>query len=312
MQQLSAGACMLAAAPKALQLARRQAGAFSASQCQAGCCASAPGWCPSRPKSIESFKSDLCALPGQADYSSVGAPVWPTEFIPMKTPMSREILDNWSLPGPPKHPLTVCSRQGRRKQLQRTTAAQRDSALPNLSPAGHEGSASAPRFLRAHPSPAALRCAAGAAAAGGAGGAGAHRGAHHRPGQPRLPVSWLLMTVWLLWAGWLLLPVPAFKHPPDAAAPPLLLDAPAACAGTPASLPACAARWMQVAAALLLLLPAGASMSPPSHCISSHTCSYSDDVPDSIEYEHVQLIAKVRRQQSQSRGRAAQHATTAC
>lgn len=37
----------------------------------------------------------------------MGSPVWPTNFIPMKTPMSNEILDNWSLPEAPRHPLTV-------------------------------------------------------------------------------------------------------------------------------------------------------------------------------------------------------------
>lgn len=31
----------------------------------------------------------------------------PTRFLPMKTPMSQEILDNWSLPQAPAHPLTV-------------------------------------------------------------------------------------------------------------------------------------------------------------------------------------------------------------
>jgi hypothetical protein len=34
-------------------------------------------------------------------------PVWPSRFIPMKTPLSEEILDSWELPEPPKHRLTV-------------------------------------------------------------------------------------------------------------------------------------------------------------------------------------------------------------
>jgi hypothetical protein len=34
-------------------------------------------------------------------------PVWPSRFIPMKTPLSEEILDSWELPQPPKHRLTV-------------------------------------------------------------------------------------------------------------------------------------------------------------------------------------------------------------
>lgn len=41
------------------------------------------------------------------DYESFGEPVWPTNFIPMKTPLSHEILDNWQLPEAPKHRLTV-------------------------------------------------------------------------------------------------------------------------------------------------------------------------------------------------------------
>jgi hypothetical protein len=43
----------------------------------------------------------------QADYPSVGKPVNPTKFLPMKTPMSLEIISNWSLEQPPKHSLTV-------------------------------------------------------------------------------------------------------------------------------------------------------------------------------------------------------------
>lgn len=43
----------------------------------------------------------------QADYPSIGQPVKPTSFLPMKTPMSLEIISNWSLPHVPKHTLTV-------------------------------------------------------------------------------------------------------------------------------------------------------------------------------------------------------------
>lgn len=43
----------------------------------------------------------------QADYPSVGSPVHPTSFLPMKTPMSEEIILNWSLSQPPKHSLTI-------------------------------------------------------------------------------------------------------------------------------------------------------------------------------------------------------------
>ena len=46
-----------------------------------------------------------CAV--QGDYASVGEPVAPTRFVPMKTPMSREIISNWTLGDGPKHSLTV-------------------------------------------------------------------------------------------------------------------------------------------------------------------------------------------------------------
>ncbi|GLC33354.1 hypothetical protein PLESTB_000342300 [Pleodorina starrii] len=49
----------------------------------------------------------LTKLQKWGDYESVGAQVLPTKFIPMKTPLSAEILDSWSLPSQPKHRLTV-------------------------------------------------------------------------------------------------------------------------------------------------------------------------------------------------------------
>ena len=45
--------------------------------------------------------------PPQGDYESVGQPVQPSRFVPMKTPMSEEIISNWSLPAPPRNSLTV-------------------------------------------------------------------------------------------------------------------------------------------------------------------------------------------------------------
>lgn len=51
--------------------------------------------------------SVLSKLQKWADYPSVGNPVNPTKFLPMKTPMSLEIISNWSLEQPPKHSLTV-------------------------------------------------------------------------------------------------------------------------------------------------------------------------------------------------------------
>lgn len=49
----------------------------------------------------------LTKLQKWADYESIGQPVSPTMFLPMKTPMSREIIENWSLEDPPRHVLTV-------------------------------------------------------------------------------------------------------------------------------------------------------------------------------------------------------------
>ncbi|KAL4852861.1 mRNA-capping enzyme [Chlorella vulgaris] len=51
--------------------------------------------------------SVLNKLQKWADYEAMGSPVWPTRFLPMKTPMSNEILGSWSLAEAPKHPLTV-------------------------------------------------------------------------------------------------------------------------------------------------------------------------------------------------------------
>jgi alpha-glucan,water dikinase len=53
--------------------------------------------------------SVLHKLQKWADYESYGGPVNPTKFLPMKTPMSSEIIRNWSLEQPPKHVLTIQS-----------------------------------------------------------------------------------------------------------------------------------------------------------------------------------------------------------
>lgn len=53
--------------------------------------------------------SVLNKLQKWADYDSFGEPLNPTKFIPMKTPMSAEIMSNWSLEQPPTHALTVAS-----------------------------------------------------------------------------------------------------------------------------------------------------------------------------------------------------------
>jgi alpha-glucan,water dikinase len=41
------------------------------------------------------------------DYESFGTPVWPSRFVPMKTPLSHDILRDWKLLEAPHHSLTV-------------------------------------------------------------------------------------------------------------------------------------------------------------------------------------------------------------
>lgn len=51
--------------------------------------------------------SVLTKLNKWANYAAMGEPVKPTLFIPCKTPLSKNVMDNWSLPDPPLYPLTV-------------------------------------------------------------------------------------------------------------------------------------------------------------------------------------------------------------
>ena len=83
-----------------------------------------PGSEAEPPALVPEVPTVLGKLQKWADYAAVGAPVWPTRFIPMKTPMSREILDNWSLPDAPKHPLTV-----RRRVLRAAVCRHRCAAV---------------------------------------------------------------------------------------------------------------------------------------------------------------------------------------
>ena len=75
------------------------------------CCGGPQAWVPGGAHPVP---APLTRVPAaaprsavQANYEATGRPVWPTHFIPMKTPMSREILDNWILAEAPKHALTV-------------------------------------------------------------------------------------------------------------------------------------------------------------------------------------------------------------
>ncbi|KAF8067198.1 pir-1 [Scenedesmus sp. PABB004] len=49
----------------------------------------------------------LTKLRKWGDYAAFGEPVAPSRFIPMKTPLSTDILGSWQLPEPPAHSLTV-------------------------------------------------------------------------------------------------------------------------------------------------------------------------------------------------------------
>ena len=41
------------------------------------------------------------------DCDAFGEPVFPTRFVPMKTPLGSEIIENWNHDQPPSHPLTL-------------------------------------------------------------------------------------------------------------------------------------------------------------------------------------------------------------
>lgn len=51
--------------------------------------------------------SVLRKLQKWGDYESFGTPVWPSRFVPMKTPLSHDILRDWKLLEAPHHSLTV-------------------------------------------------------------------------------------------------------------------------------------------------------------------------------------------------------------
>lgn len=53
--------------------------------------------------------SVLQKLQKWGDYEAYGNVVQPSLFIPMKTPLSQAILDEWTLPEAPKHSLTISS-----------------------------------------------------------------------------------------------------------------------------------------------------------------------------------------------------------
>ena len=64
---------------------------------------------PHVPLAEKATPSVLQKLQKWGDYAAYGDVVHPSLFIPMKTPLSQAILDEWSLPEEPKHSLTVSS-----------------------------------------------------------------------------------------------------------------------------------------------------------------------------------------------------------
>lgn len=61
------------------------------------------------PPAEKATPSVLQKLQKWGDYAAFGEVVHPSLFIPMKTPLSQAILNEWSLPEEPKHSLTVGS-----------------------------------------------------------------------------------------------------------------------------------------------------------------------------------------------------------
>ena len=61
------------------------------------------------PPKHKATPSVLQKLQKWGDYEAFGDVVRPALFIPMKTPLSKAILNEWSLPEQPKHSLTVAS-----------------------------------------------------------------------------------------------------------------------------------------------------------------------------------------------------------
>ncbi len=61
------------------------------------------------PLADKATPSVLQKLQKWGDYAAFGEVVHPSLFIPMKTPLSQAILNEWSLPEEPKHSLTISS-----------------------------------------------------------------------------------------------------------------------------------------------------------------------------------------------------------
>lgn len=68
-----------------------------------------PNWYPGQPEiGVDTnVPTVMTKLQKWGDYAAFGEPVAPTMFIPMKTPLSETIMENWSLQEKPKHSLTI-------------------------------------------------------------------------------------------------------------------------------------------------------------------------------------------------------------
>ncbi|WIA12637.1 hypothetical protein OEZ85_006290 [Tetradesmus obliquus] len=79
-----------------------------------------PSWYAGQPETADAVAPEVPGQPASShvpsvlqkllkwgNYAGYGTPVWPSRFVPMKTPLSEQILDSWELPEPPKHRLTV-------------------------------------------------------------------------------------------------------------------------------------------------------------------------------------------------------------
>lgn len=79
-----------------------------------------PSWYAGQPETADAVAPEAPGQPASShvpsvlqkllkwgNYAGYGTPVWPSRFVPMKTPLSEQILDSWELPEPPKHRLTV-------------------------------------------------------------------------------------------------------------------------------------------------------------------------------------------------------------
>ncbi len=71
------------------------------------------------PPAEKATPSVLQKLQKWGDYEAYGEVVHPSLFIPMKTPLSQAILNEWSLPEEPKHSLTISSLQQQQHFLHR-------------------------------------------------------------------------------------------------------------------------------------------------------------------------------------------------